>query len=187
MTKHDPIDVEVTHVEEHGDAFQELEHPDIDPEMTSGIAIVTPEQFIDRTPSRRKARAEQMKPKSPEQAILDTQADDGSGYTFSKDQAQLAVIAIPSDNLPAVRVDPHGADHLEWAEDYSVLRVLFSKVFRRAIIAEADLPEPPSIEEQVIEALGDDLTDAFFALDEALDQRDDVSVRLAEWKAVLGI
>jgi hypothetical protein len=159
MTSEDnTIDVEVTHIEEHDD-FEELDQSTFDAEMTSGIAIVTPEQYIERTPERRAARAEQM--------------------------SKEAVI-IP-DRRPVLRVDPHGADHLEFAEDYSVLRVLYAKIFRRAINQGVELTDVPNVEEQVREIFGQDLIDAINDLDDARDGKTDLDWRRSEWKEALGI
>jgi hypothetical protein len=146
--KHDPIEVEIvseakikprTYTDEDHQAWVDHDlgddpdgdiegydggftHPDIDPEMTSGIAIVTPEQYIERTPERRAAKAEQL-----------------GVYTFNAEAAQLAVIAQPV-------VD---ADQQDFLEDYAILRVLANKIFRRAIQTDTRLPEPPDIWTQV--------------------------------------
>jgi len=139
-------------------------HPDVDPEMTSGIAMMTPEQYIERTRERREAEAEQL-----------------GVYTFSREDAQLAVVA---DNLPELRVNSAAlVDQIDYQEDYGILRVLFNKLFRRAIIAGAELPEMPDIAEQV--GTVGDLTEVLNDLNDARDGKDEVSWQLTEWKAAL--
>lgn len=140
MTEQEPIDAEVD------DEFVELAP---DPEMeTSGIVIVSPEQYIERTPQRRHS---------------------------------TEVVRQPTKEV-AVRVD---ADDLEFTEDYSILRLLYTKLFRRAINADAELPEMPGIEEEVREFFGAELTDAVTDLDDARDGKTDLDWQLSEWKAAL--
>jgi hypothetical protein len=219
VTKDEPLDVE--HVDLGDDPDGDMEgydggftHPEIDPEMTSGIAIVTPAQYIERTPERRAVEVETwggdvlppaqaathathqpvdedsltftgpdggkvhvMHPGAEEDCEYCHPQEEGPQgvYTFSTDKAQLVVIAEP---LP-------DAEQQDFLEDHAILRVLANKIFRRAIMAEAKLPEPPNIEDTNV--IGDmtNLLDVLNELSDAGEGKDEVSWQVAEWKGTL--
>lgn len=93
-------------------------------------------------------------------------------------------VVIP-DRRPALRVDPHAADQLDYEEDYSILRVLFTKIFRRAIIAGVQMPDIPELEMEIREELGSELEQAITDLDDAREGKTDIDWQLAEWKEAL--
>src|SRR5215471_2263029 len=69
-------------------------------------------------------------------------------------------------------------------EELELLRINTSRVFRSAVMTEAELPDLPDIEEEVFAAMGD-LEDAFAELDEARDGADHVTAELAKWREEL--
>jgi hypothetical protein len=170
MSKHennDPIDVEIAHEEIHPEAPP---HPEIDPEMTSAIAIVVPEETEQR---RAEAVAEALadEPVEPEPVEPEPVAP----------TAELAVVPV---RLPD-QVDDD-AEGQEFEEDLAILRMLSNKIFRRAVAGGAHLPEPDTIELHTPDDLAE-LHEALGELDAARDGETDLDVRLAEWKAALAI
>lgn len=138
MKKEDPIDVEVTHVEEN-DELVEL----------APAAGTTP------TPQRRHAMP-RLKNAVSRQA-----------------EAQTRTMTP--------RVD---LDQVDYDEDFDVLRILYGKIFRKAIVAGVQLPDMPDVEAQVQDIHGD-LSEAFNDLDDARDGKTDVDWQLSEWKEAL--
>lgn len=160
-------------------------HPDLadDTEMTSGIAIVTQEQYIDRSAERRAAKLEALEraKQRAKHAELVMVADEAQVEAVKR--SDRTPTRIP-DRRPVVRVDVHAMDQIDYDEDYGILRVLFNKIFRHAIIADVQLPDAPDIELQVIESVGE-LDVVFNDLDDARDGKDEVSWQLIEWKSAL--
>jgi hypothetical protein len=150
MKKEDPIDVEVTHVEEN-DELVELAPADID------TGTIPEDQVPGTTPQRRHAMPRLKN------AVMSRQAE-----------AQ-----IPRTMTP--RVD---LDQVDYDEDFDVLRILYGKIFRKAIVAGVQLPDMPDVEAQVQDIHGD-LSEAFNDLDDARDGKTDVDWQLSEWKEAL--
>lgn len=148
MTDDNIIDAEITHVEDHIETHDEFidlgDDPDGDLEgYDGGITIVTPEEYIERTPERR------------------------------GQELQRQVVAVRT---------PETVDDLDFTEDFTVLRLLYNKIFRWAIIRDATLPETLEIESELRDHYGQDLTDAITDLDDAREGKTDLDWQLAEWR-----
>lgn len=84
------------------------------------------------------------------------------------------------DGREIVTTQEH-VDRLDFDEDQTLLRLLYNRIFRWAIVRDAELPEAPDIEKEAEEAVPE-LTDAMKDLDEARNGMTEVDALLAQWR-----
>src|SRR5262245_4122097 len=94
----------------------------------------------------------------------------------------------PSPELlqgPTLRLTARQQMEEHWfLEELELLRINQNRVFRSAVMTEAELPDLPNIEVEVFAELGD-LEDAFAELDAARDGRDNITAEIAKWREEL--
>ena len=114
------------------------------------------------------------------QFVSDAEAIAARKAEIDAEPAMSWLPAKADDRLPAVQ-DNTDLDQVDYDEDYSVLRVLYNKLFRKAVIAGVRMPDLPEIEAEV-QAVHGDPDDLLSDLDLARDGKTDVDWEIAQWK-----